>query len=281
MTADSGKTTRKWYGEIRNGKEIWVYRDLRTNFIEIFDALRRGEIPETEMIREKSEPSLHDLLTEYGRKRIKDEFTEDRLLIKFYSLYEEITEIINLYLEKIDSFGILTGVEYREDDPCLYFRSMAGVSHTDPSISMVAKSASIGVSMCSFRTDLFQFTSEMAEKIMPNTVDLIGGSLALELLWRSGGLRNMVKFPASTFQVLGAEKAFFKHMRTGTPSPKHGFLFKYPGISSLPPSKRGKIARTVANKLAIAVRADFYGTRIDTETMKNLITKRIQEAKSR
>ena len=60
-------------------------------------------------------------------------------------------------------------------------------------------------------------------------------------------------------QILGAEKAFFNHLKTGAPSPKHGHIFMHPWISRSPRWVRGKIARTVAAKATIAARCDAYG----------------------
>ena len=81
-------------------------------------------------------------------------------------------------------------------------------------------------------------------------------------------------------QILGAEKALFSHNTYGSKPPKHGVLFKFPGLSSLPSSGRGKVARIMANKVAIAARADYLGTSVDIAGMKEKIMKAIATAKS-
>jgi nucleolar protein 56 len=64
--------------------------------------------------------------------------------------------------------------------------------------------------------------------------------------------------PASSIQVMGAGEALFKHLKTGTPSPKHGLIYKHPLILGAPKRARGRISRMLANKAAIAARVDFY-----------------------
>jgi nucleolar protein 56 len=77
-----------------------------------------------------------------------------------------------------------------------------------------------------------------------------------------GSLSRLAFLPASAVQVLGAEKALFKHLRNkNIPSPKHGIIFQHARISSSPKSVRGKIARALANKLSLAAKADAFSKR--------------------
>jgi nucleolar protein 56 len=69
--------------------------------------------------------------------------------------------------------------------------------------------------------------------------------------------------PASTVQVLGAERAFFEHLRGNAPPPRHGLLFLHPAIQSASRHERGKLARTLAGKVAIAARLDRAGAPVD------------------
>jgi nucleolar protein 56 len=69
--------------------------------------------------------------------------------------------------------------------------------------------------------------------------------------------------PSSTIQLLGAEKALFLHIKEGTPVPKHGVIFQHPSVHSSPPWLRGRIARALAGKIAIAARGDAMESRPD------------------
>ncbi len=109
---------------------------------------------------------------------------------------------------------------------------------------------------------LKDYIDETSREIAPNMCALVGPTLTARLISLSGGLDNLSKLPASTIQLLGAEKALFRYIRgKGTP-PKHGIIFQYPLIRKAPKNLRGKIARKLANKLAIAARVDAFSRSI-------------------
>ena len=88
------------------------------------------------------------------------------------------------------------------------------------------------------------------------------------------GRLRLARLPAGTVQVLGAEKAFFSHLRSGTAPPKHGHIFMHPWISRSPRWVRGKIARMLAAKISIAARVDaFQGTPLGQEDVDEIEAK--------
>ncbi|MBI5000374.1 MAG: ribosomal biogenesis protein [Euryarchaeota archaeon] len=95
-------------------------------------------------------------------------------------------------------------------------------------------------------------------EVAPNISTVAGELLGAKLIALSGGLQRMARLPSSTVQVLGAEKAFFRHIKEGAKPPKHGILFQHPQVHRSPYWLRGKVARLLANKLVLAARADFY-----------------------
>ena len=94
---------------------------------------------------------------------------------------------------------------------------------------------------------------------MPNLSRLLGAVLTARMVAQAGGLDRLARLPASTIQVLGAEKAFFEHLRGRAPPPRHGWLFVHPEIQGAPKRLRGKLARALAAKVAIAARLDQAG----------------------
>jgi nucleolar protein 56 len=97
----------------------------------------------------------------------------------------------------------------------------------------------------------------------PNLHRLLGPELAARLIAQAGGLERLAQLPASTVQVLGAERAFFEHLRGRAPPPRHGLLFLHPAIQSAPKAQRGKLARALAAKASIAARLDRAGTAVN------------------
>jgi len=109
------------------------------------------------------------------------------------------------------------------------------------------------------RRRLEGYLDAVMKDVAPNLTAVAGPTLGARLIAYAGSLINLSKMPASTIQVLGAEKALFRALRTGARPPKHGVIFQHPLIHQAPRWVRGKIARTVAGKLAIAARLDAYG----------------------
>ncbi len=117
----------------------------------------------------------------------------------------------------------------------------------------------------------------------PNLSALLGPDLAARLLAQARGLDRLARLPASTIQVLGAERAFFEHLRGRAPPPRHGLLFLHPAIQSAPRTERGKLARTLAAKVAIAARLDRAGTPLDPSLLRAFEARRgrLKEARPR
>ncbi len=101
------------------------------------------------------------------------------------------------------------------------------------------------------------------EKIMvetcPNLTELAGALIGAKLIEISGDLRRLSMFPSSTVQLLGAEKALFRHITKGAKSPKFGVIFQHPLVARANKENKGKAARALANKLNLAVKKDVYG----------------------
>ncbi len=108
------------------------------------------------------------------------------------------------------------------------------------------------------RRDLDAYVDRVMEEVAPNLRGLAGAALGARLIASVGALDTLAKRSASKIQVLGAEKALFRSFRTGTKPPKHGLIFQHKAVHQAPWWQRGKIARVLAGKLAIAARLDVY-----------------------
>lgn len=108
------------------------------------------------------------------------------------------------------------------------------------------------------RSVLAKRVSAKADEVLPNCSALSGGLVAARLAAEAGGIRKLSMMPGSAIQVLGARNALFCHLSTGSPPPKHGLVYQYSGVHGSRKEKRGKVARVLAAKLAIAARIDYY-----------------------
>ena len=94
--------------------------------------------------------------------------------------------------------------------------------------------------------------------VAPNLTALIGEIVGSKLIAHSGSLTNLAKYPASTIQILGAEKALFRALKTKGKTPKYGLIFNSSFIGRAGQKNKGRISRYLANKCAIASRIDSF-----------------------
>lgn len=127
------------------------------------------------------------------------------------------------------------------------------------------------------RQDLEKYIRKVMEEMAPNVSKIIGYGIGARLIAYAGGIEKLAMLPAGTIQVLGAEKALFKHIKDGTPPPKHGIIFQHELINKAPKNKRGKIARLLATKIAIAAKADAFTKKFIADKLKKDIEKRYRE----
>jgi len=121
------------------------------------------------------------------------------------------------------------------------------------------------------------YMDSLMEEVAPNIKVLVGSLLGARLIALTGGLANLAKMPASTIQVLGAEKALFRSLKTGTRPPKHGIIFQQTLIHEAKRWQRGKMARAIAGKLAIAARTDAFSGKYHGDDLKAGLERRIKE----
>lgn len=131
------------------------------------------------------------------------------------------------------------------------------------------------------RKGMEKYIDNTMEDIAPNTRFLAGSLLGARLISIAGGLQNLAMRPASTIQVLGAEKALFRSLKTGSRPPKHGLIFQHNLLHDAKRWQRGKIARALAGKITIAVRTDAFNGKFVGNRLKKEVDERIAEIKKK
>ena len=137
-------------------------------------------------------------------------------------------------------------------------RRSRGGDMTPENLAIVKKLADQVILQSDLRRILSDHIEAAMEVVAPNVKELLTAAVGARLIAKAGSLARLAVLPASTIQVLGAEKALFRALKTGARPPKHGILFQHPLIHSAPKWQRGKIARAIASKVAIAARIDYY-----------------------
>ncbi|MFO8017142.1 MAG: hypothetical protein R6U96_00760 [Promethearchaeia archaeon] len=128
----------------------------------------------------------------------------------------------------------------------------------DINLKMVKQFADKILSLNNYRKDLEGRLDELMEETAPNMKAIVGSLIGAKLISKSGSLKELAYSPASRIQILGAEKALYRFLKTGEKRPKYGIIFQWKQIRSAKPWLRGKIARLIAGKLGLAAKVDYF-----------------------
>ncbi|KAH9894181.1 Nop-domain-containing protein [Cubamyces lactineus] len=112
------------------------------------------------------------------------------------------------------------------------------------------------IAISAYRAQLAEYLRNRMNAIAPNLTALVGDLVGARLISHAGSLLSLAKHPASTIQILGAEKALFRALKTKHDTPKYGLIYHASLIGQAPPKLKGKMARMVATKTALSVRVD-------------------------
>ena len=130
---------------------------------------------------------------------------------------------------------------------------------SDENLAIVQNIAKQILDLFDLRQSLEKHIESQMQLIAPNVSVILGSAVGARVLAKAGSLKRLASMPASTIQVLGAEKALFRALKTGAQPPKHGLLFQHQLVHAAPRWQRGKIARAIAAKAAIGARVDVFG----------------------
>merc|ERR1712029_1324964 len=115
-----------------------------------------------------------------------------------------------------------------------------------------------------YRDQLYNYLKNRMVAIAPNLTVLVGELVGARLISHAGSLMNLAKHPASTVQILGAEKALFKALKTRHDTPKYGLIYHAQIVGQSATALKGKVSRMLAAKASLARRVDALGE--DAET---------------
>jgi len=172
------------------------------------------------------------------------------------------------------------GLQDRADDLVNAARSSKGGAITVENLGALQKIADELKHLSTMRDSLTTHLEQEMDTVAPNTKEILGATIGARMIAKVGSLERLAMLPASTIQVIGAEKALFRALKTGSRPPKHGIIFQHPLVHSAPKWQRGKIARAIAAKVVIAARIDAYRG-IKEPSIVNKLNERIEEIRQK
>lgn len=218
----------------------------------------------------KYEKLRRKALKETKRKVKKEASRKDLQMIQIIKSIDILDKTSNLLFEQLRDWYMLQfplkGIKENLDS---FVEKICKIKKKESS-EMVDFAKTIK-KMRSERKKLEKHLEKLMKKHVPNLDVVAGPLIGARLLASAGSLKKFARFPSSTIQVLGAEKALFSHLRKGTKPPKHGIIFHHPRVRSANYQKRGKAARKLASKISIAAKIDYFGGEfIGKELVKDL-----------
>ncbi len=157
-------------------------------------------------------------------------------------------------------------------------RESMGADLDASDLNTVKKVADNWISLYESRKIVESFIESLMRRGAPNLSSVVHPLVGARLIAIAGGLKRLASLPASSIQILGAHKAIFMHLVKGAKPPKHGVLFQAKEVRTSPKKLRGKIARLLATKIAMAARVDaFGGGRYIGDRLKEEIDKKLKE----
>ncbi len=220
---------------------------------------------------DKAKALLFERLTEWFKLNFPElQVANEELYLKLLSEAGSKEELTNEKLKKLFNEERVGRIEKISE-------GSMGAEFDDSDAKVISQFAAGLLELFTLRKNITAFIEKESARELRNLSYLTDPILAARLVSTAGGLENLAKMPASTIQVIGAEKALFKHLRAHTRPPKHGVIFQSALISTAPLKQRGKISRALATKLAIAAKADFYSHAFIAEKLKADLDKRLKE----
>ncbi|XP_052837642.1 nucleolar protein 58 [Drosophila gunungcola] len=115
------------------------------------------------------------------------------------------------------------------------------------------------ISINDYRIHLYDYLKARMMAMAPNLTVLVGDTVGARLIAHAGSLINLAKHPSSTVQILGAEKALFRALKTKKDTPKYGLIYHAQLVGQASQKNKGKMSRSLAAKASLATRVDAFG----------------------
>ncbi|XP_048956723.1 nucleolar protein 56 isoform X3 [Canis lupus dingo] len=155
-------------------------------------------------------------------------------------------------------------------------RSSMGMDISAIDLINIESFSSRVVSLSEYRQSLHTYLRSKMSQVAPSLSALIGEAVGARLIAHAGSLTNLAKYPASTVQILGAEKALFRALKTRGNTPKYGLIFHSTFIGRAAAKNKGRISRYLANKCSIASRIDCF-SEVPTSVFGEKLREQVEE----
>jgi len=246
-----------------------------------------------------TDEGMHDIMLRLGKIRTSEPMPRDNSMVQAIRSLDDLVSTANLLSERLHEwYG-------------MYYPELADIAKDQRYAALISKYGdrasitdelgiepeSIGAEMeqddlravmdladtlCRIYEDkdrTEEYINDMVSGICPNMCAILGGPLSARMISLAGGLHRLASLPSSTVQLLGAEKAMFRHLKSGKNPPKHGIIYQHPDVHRAPYWQRGNIARALACKVSIASKIDEYKGEFKGDELNLAFKTRVEDIK--
>jgi nucleolar protein 56 len=283
--------------QMQNGEVL----DSEKVFLEKFKAIKnlRKEPDEKELEKvftalDEYKQQLYENNLYLTKIQIRESITPDLLIIQASCSIDEMAKSINLLVKRLrewysyelpeaenifeDNYKfaeVVSEKTRKELEHELKINVSMGMQLETKDAHAIKELALAIVALAKEKEKMEKYLEILMRKNCPNITEVAGFAIGAKLLSIAGSLRNIVLMPSSTIQLLGAEKALFRHMvNKNAKPPKYGILFQHQLIQKIDKVNRGKVARMLADKILLAAKLDYFkGTFLGDKIKKELESK--------
>lgn len=231
-----------------------------------------------------------------AKQKVRESVIQDNLVIQAINVIEDLNKVINMLVTGLREWYELYNPEfsrYQQNNELfvkeilekdkekllkeINIKETMGSDLKKMDLQAIIDLAKQINSLYLHKKNQEEYLERTIQELCPNMVTITGALIGAKLIEHAGSLEHLSELPASTIQLLGAEKALFRHMTTGARCPKFGVLFKHPFVSQAKKQMQGKIARVLADKISIAVKVDFFNGKFIGDQLLKDIKMRIQK----
>ena len=234
----------------------------------------------------KTNESFNAFISEFcfyqSRSRMRLVFSKDKFIIQANNALEDITRISNLMSERLKEwFGLHypeSRLSYKElvkhvatygsREKFPEFKESVGLEISEEDITVIQSYAQVIEKIYEEKRQLEAYIKTNVKELMPNSSSLIDELLLAKIIAAAGSIEKLARLSASSIQLIGAEKALFRHLRKQGKSPKFGMIFMSSWIQASTDEQKGKVARILSAKLMQSIRIDYYSGRDESQRLK-------------
>lgn len=237
----------------------------------------------------------HELLMKVTADKLRKSLTDDALIIQAISNVNEVDKIANILSKRLREWYELHCPEFSKsissnekfselvisksrDDLLkeIKEKKTIGSDFSKDDLSAVKELAKQISELYGYKERVVIYIDRLMKSVCPNVLALTGTLVGAKLLMIAGSLKRLSEFPASTIQLLGAEKALFRHMKNKKHRPpKYGVLMQHPLVNKAMKKDKGKAGRMLADKISIAAKVDYFKGEFIGDKLKKELEKKL------